>query len=1443
MGGSIPKWVLWAALGAVILTITGVLFAFFGAVALWFLLISAVVLGLGFAGYRVVGNLLAQRRASPFVQGLSFNAAAAPSGVNDPSQRARLDDLRRRFEEGVETFKSHGKSLYDMPWYLLVGEPGSGKTEAIRHCNVGFPPGLQDQLQGAGGTLNMNWWFTNHAVILDTAGRLMFDQSAQGPSTEWREFLKLLRRHRPNCPINGMLLVIPADSLIRDTTEELEHKGGRIAEQLDLVQRELGVRFPVFAVVTKCDLITGFREFFDGINDPHLQHQMLGWSNPNALDDPFRPEELSEHLSVVRERLKQRRNGLMLEVANSGEGDRIAKLESLYAFPEAMMRIAPRLRRYLELIFVSGEWATKPLFLRGIYFNSSMREGAALDEDLAQALGMSVDTMPGGKIWEKDKAYFLRDLFMGKVFQERGLVTNAGNAKQQQRGRRLVVLGSGVAAAVVLIAATIFSSVGFKQSLGEPQAFWSSASEQLGIDNPESTHVVGKKFADRETYEYRGGRTLSFGSPPPTLAQMPAQAINRLEESSLSPPVVFAPVAWVSGDPESLRRPAIRGVFESTTLKPVLDAVRGKLASTGSDSWSPEATAVLAELLAIEASFDRGRATVDNGAPIKISSMLGYLLDEEEFAKYEGEDRDAIERVAAWAYSNDGGGLWPPPAATTGSDVRRAELSKFVRTFVESTVDSLGTEGGQYRTVLSLRERLEEFGVAEVRLQGLRQEFGEIRTATQYAEFRDQWSIVMSELTEAHDELLVLIERLGLGAELSIADLIADSRVDALEGPRASFDLLREAFGEAEGEGEEGSELAAALDRGWERVGELADEELEAAEEDLRRRKERLLDAGARGGERRFAQRYRVYAAADEWMAMDPGSPAPGKVRETLRDLRTRSRTAQDEIERITGASSGLAVFAEAQEAAMHALRAAMRAQYAGVVRARVNDAPFNPASLGEEIAARAESLDPIEKPVIPLSGLGVDPFDPVYHPEAAGAVMNDWVAVGELLREQVEDAGEAGLIGGDQLLEEYEDLDADVFGRYAEGYLRYWGSGVLDDGSFDRRQITTWGEFHERIARLEPRDVNRKLRDFYATVLDALDQVPGALVSESERESVLGTVRAEVDLLEQRDFAADAEEAVIAWAELPSDPRAARRTLLGLSAVRFERTYLSVYGESASAPGVRYWNELLFAGLDTLAAASRNESRDLLETLIEDYKAFPLCLTDERELSGPELRRAIDLLASLSRASADEGTAEEGTLGGGRSTRFDRVNEALLSLLGDDLFGGSMGDWFRGVAALGEGLAGLNGATIEVLLPTAQEESPSIPGEVNPIRAYPNFRFLRLGSGGPGGTVFAADVQGPVEPRLAIPTEGGVSLGFLRNQAADASATIGGDSRWTVLRWLSSPGASRDLEDPKLWRVPLLFKDADGRARYYWIGIRVDAELPTPSEWPASGDWPGGLP
>ncbi|MBX3385378.1 MAG: hypothetical protein KF768_02275, partial [Phycisphaeraceae bacterium] len=695
---------------------------FRGSVALFVVLGGLVLVVLMLAAFQGVLSARRRKNSSPFEQALAQAGAATPVGISEPARRARMDDLRKSFDSGLEKFKAAGKSLYSLPWYLVVGEPGSGKTEAVRHCNVGFPPGLQDELQGSGGTLNMNWWFTNHAVLLDTAGRLMFEEVPPGSTSEWNEFLKLLRRFRPNCPVNGMLLVIPAESLITDSAEAIQAKASRIARQFDTVQRTLGVRFPVFVVITKADLINGFREFFDTIKEPHLQHQMLGWSNPDDLDTAFDPDKVDEHLTEVCARLARRRQALLLDPVHTEDpnGRRTDQVDALFAFPESLQKLGPRLRQYLSHIFVQGEWSAKPLFLRGIYFTSSMREGSALDADLAEALGLPIGQLPEGRVWERDRAFFLRDLFMNKVFRERGLVTRVLNTARLRRSRALAVLGTAVAGVLALAALTWFGAKTLSTAVLEPLAFWSSTSRaysavQVPVDPGLGTDrhllpIVQKQLAGEAFFRYRGfeadaGDLATIEGVEPALQRRAAfpKALREAAERVIAVPVVFKPVSLLAGDRGSSllsddRAKAARALVRASVVVPLLDAARMRIRS-GSDAfeadpvWSAEATEALKELVRLyTVAGDSAGARFAERAP-RPGPLVRYAIlgspDVEQGSV--GEDVRLLEGAIAWLYAHD------EPVVVNASLRRGADIDLIeagVRAFAESARSGLTAGGG-----------------------------------------------------------------------------------------------------------------------------------------------------------------------------------------------------------------------------------------------------------------------------------------------------------------------------------------------------------------------------------------------------------------------------------------------------------------------------------------------------------------------------------------------------------------------------------------------------------------------------------------------------------------------------------------------------------------------------------------------------------------------------
>ena len=163
----------------------------------------------------------------------------------------------------------------------------------------------QEAVAGVGGTRLCDWWFTDEAVLIDTAGRYTTqDSDAAVDRAGWEAFLDLLkrtraapaaeRRHRRDRPAGH-----------RQATREarLAHAAA-IRRRLKELRDRLGVRLPVYALFTKADLIAGFTEFFDDL-DREKRDQVWGTTFPleqpkpaASPDSPPRSAPWSERLDA-----------------------------------------------------------------------------------------------------------------------------------------------------------------------------------------------------------------------------------------------------------------------------------------------------------------------------------------------------------------------------------------------------------------------------------------------------------------------------------------------------------------------------------------------------------------------------------------------------------------------------------------------------------------------------------------------------------------------------------------------------------------------------------------------------------------------------------------------------------------------------------------------------------------------------------------------------------------------------------------------------------------------------------------------------------------------------------------------------------------------------------------------------------------------------------------
>jgi hypothetical protein len=446
------------------------------------------------------------------------------------------------------------------------------------------------------------------------------------------------------------------------------------------------VRFPVYLLVTKCDLLTGFREFSDSVDDPLLQHQMFGWSNPEPLDTPFKPEQVEQHLKTVADRIKRRRLALVREEGSGSSqfGDtqffskspfqqaggtgggpkrRLDSLDSMFALPESFTRLAPRLRRYLETVFVEGEWSAKPVFLRGIYFTSSMREGRALDEAMALATGVPLDQLPEDRDWEKNRSYFMRDLFLEKVFRESGLVTRATNTLTLLRQRQLLIMGVTIGAMVLLLILSMLSYHSLNKSVMKESSLWRIGANNL--NNGEwSTPIVQPVGDTPYTFSYQGDTSLP-GAHGMSLVDYETRLMTMVQKP-LPISWVFRPITWVSSGKDLNRKKAQEAIFTSSVLKPLVTATRNKIMHVDLAPDDPRAVSryreALLALIRLQAdSIANGGSMNGSNAPDAAAKYLGafvsYLTDTNQVAD------PSLVSILQWDYSKAGGhAQWPPSA-------------------------------------------------------------------------------------------------------------------------------------------------------------------------------------------------------------------------------------------------------------------------------------------------------------------------------------------------------------------------------------------------------------------------------------------------------------------------------------------------------------------------------------------------------------------------------------------------------------------------------------------------------------------------------------------------------------------------------------------------------------------------------------------------------------
>lgn len=408
------------------------------------------------------------RRASQYLTDGLIKAPASKEG-KETETSAEQKILNTRFSEAVASLRkmrlhaagkkpgwrdwvslSSGSYLYELPWYVFIGAPGAGKTTALVNSGLSFP--LADKfgpgaIRGVGGTRNCDWWFTDEAVLIDTAGRYTTQDSNQAEDkVAWQEFLSLLKKSRPRRPLNGVFLTISIADLLSQGVEARNALASSVRARLMELDNTLATRLPVYILVTKGDLLHGFNEYFSTLSKEQ-RAQVWGFTLPieNAADTTALGKSINTEFDLLAHRLDA---ALIERMQQETDGTRRS---AIFNFPMQFASIGPLVTELLTQV-LSGSKFTQPPWIRGVYFTSGTQEGSPIDRmmgNLARSFGLQNTVMPPAK--GSARSFFLTSLLQKVVFPEQRLASADLKWERRRHILRLSAFGAMGLAALLLI--------------------------------------------------------------------------------------------------------------------------------------------------------------------------------------------------------------------------------------------------------------------------------------------------------------------------------------------------------------------------------------------------------------------------------------------------------------------------------------------------------------------------------------------------------------------------------------------------------------------------------------------------------------------------------------------------------------------------------------------------------------------------------------------------------------------------------------------------------------------------------------------------------------------------------------------------------------------------------------------------------------------------------
>lgn len=363
--------------------------------------------------------------------------------------------------------------IYQLPWYLVLGQEDAGKTSFVNRSGQNFSLTGEIKAGGHGSFVDpdlvyqTDWWMGDQAVLIDPPGELISQypgtehvgevshgdiahsnattlsrESHQPPDVRgrlWRHLIHWLGRNRSRRPLNGVVLLVDLPSLLEQNASERKALAVLLRTRLAELSRELGTRPPLYVVLSKFDLLEGFDQFFARLPKSERE-EIFGFTF--TLDSARQYDAWKEELEQRYSEFITHLNDQVFDVLNDAKS--LPLREALFSFVGQIGGMRTVLLNFLTDVLGSDRYGT-PALPRGVYFSSVHQQGLlhnAFVDNASQTYGVK-SLVPIAQPAGRSMVYFAQQVFQQVIYPEAGLAGD--NLKVLADKKRNLMVGFGVA--------------------------------------------------------------------------------------------------------------------------------------------------------------------------------------------------------------------------------------------------------------------------------------------------------------------------------------------------------------------------------------------------------------------------------------------------------------------------------------------------------------------------------------------------------------------------------------------------------------------------------------------------------------------------------------------------------------------------------------------------------------------------------------------------------------------------------------------------------------------------------------------------------------------------------------------------------------------------------------------------------------------------------------